>query len=79
MPPRDFDADGDAVKSEMKEFKNILNKQVKLTSRNTKVIKKVQDRRRFVFKDQLTRSPEDLLAQNNIMLRTYVQQSSVER
>ena len=39
----------------------MLSKQVKLTKRNMKVIRKVQDRRHLIFKDTLAYSPEDVI------------------
>ena len=63
----------------MDDFKNILSKQIRLSSRNTKIIKRVQDRRRIIFQDWIVRSPEDLVKQNNLILRQVLQQNSVDR
>ena len=55
-----------------KDFKHILHKQVKLSARNIKVIRKVQDKRRLIFRDALAYNPDDVIKENNLMLRTYV-------
>lgn len=73
IPPEDYSkSKPHDCECNLKDFKHILNRQVKLSNRNQKIIKKVQDRRRILFKDQIARSPEEILKQNNCFLRTYI-------
>ena len=45
----------------LSDFKQILHKQVKFSNRNSKVLKKVQERRQVIFQDKLVHSPDDLI------------------
>ena len=74
IPPGDFKKPKpDDCECTLKDFKHILKKQVKLTNKNMKVLRKVQDRRHLIFRDALAHNPEDIIKENNLMLRTYVQ------
>ena len=55
----------------MKDFKEILNKQIKLTARTQKIVAKVQERRRLLFQDKLVMNPSDLAKQNHLLLEKF--------
>ena len=48
-----------------------MNKQIKLTDRTTKIMSKVQERRRLLFQDKLIYNPSDLAKQNHLLMEKF--------